>query len=70
MLTLAADVSHIVGKAIKVDSQVRPVSAKGRVARDGLDYSYLIHSAGKDNVRKPNMQNDRADRVYGIFKRR
>lgn len=55
MLTLAGDFSLIVEKAIKVSSQVRVASVKGRVARDGLDHYCLIHSAGEDRVRKPNM---------------
>lgn len=70
VLTLAADISHMVGEAIKVNSQVRIASVKGRVTRDGLDHCYLIHSAGKGKVRKPIMQSDRADRVHGILKRR
>ncbi|KAF3847612.1 hypothetical protein F7725_020640 [Dissostichus mawsoni] len=41
-----------------------------RVVHDGLDHYHLIHSACKDNVGKPNMQFDWADRVYGVFKRR
>lgn len=55
MLTLANDDSLMVEKAIKVSSQVRVASVKGRVARDGLDYYCFVHSAGEDKVRKPNM---------------
>lgn len=68
MLSLANDDSLMVEKAIKVSSQVRVASVTGRVARDGLDCYYFIHSAGEDKVR--NMQNNWADRVHGIFKRR
>lgn len=70
VLTLAADVSHMVENSIKFSSQVRVASVKGRVARDGLDHCYLIHSVGEGEVRKPDMQSDRANWVHGVFKRR
>ncbi len=70
VLTLAGDASLMVEEAIKVSSHVRIDSVNGRVVRDGFDHYYLIHSVGKDKVREPNMQNDRADRVCGIFQRR
>lgn len=67
MLTLAGDVKKPYRKSYKRQLPGRNASEKGRVARDGVDHYYLSHFAGKDKVRKPNMQSDRADRVHGIF---
>ncbi len=70
VLTLAGDVSLMVEEAIKVSSHIRIDSVNRRVVRDGLDHYYPIHSVGKDKVREPNMQNDWAERIHGIFQRR
>ena len=64
--TLAVDSSLMVKRnTIKVSSQVRV--ARDRETRDGLDHLYPLHSAGRDKVRKTNMQTDRANRVQGVF---
>lgn len=62
--------SVMVGKKpIKDIFQVEFALVRGRVVSDGLDHCHLVHFAGRDKLRQPNMQAYWADRVHGIFKR-